>query len=82
MYETLKIERKDFAKGYVEQEGISILGHWSIRCRNTAISTLMYNYLKQKQNNIFLIDEDKICEVYQNTVDLEEQIWICRSVFY
>ncbi|MCM1425818.1 MAG: adenylyl-sulfate kinase [Eubacterium sp.] len=33
----------------------------------TTISTLLYNYLRQKQDNIFLIDGDKIREVYQNT---------------
>lgn len=33
----------------------------------TTISTLLYNYLKQRQDNIFLIDGDKIREVYQNT---------------
>ena len=38
----------------------------------TTISTLLYNYLKQKQDNIFLIDGDKIREVYQNTDYSEE----------
>lgn len=33
----------------------------------TTISTLLYNYLKTKQDNIILIDGDKIREVYQNT---------------
>lgn len=33
----------------------------------TTISTLLYNYLRKKQDNIFLIDGDKIREVYQNT---------------
>ena len=33
----------------------------------TTISTLLYNYLRKKQNNIVLIDGDKIREVYQNT---------------
>lgn len=33
----------------------------------TTISTLLYNYLRQKQDNLFLIDGDKIREVYQNT---------------
>ena len=38
----------------------------------TTISTLLYNYLKKKQDNIFLIDGDKIREVYQNTDYTEE----------
>ena len=38
----------------------------------TTISTLLYDYLKKKQDNIFLIDGDKIREVYQNTDYTEE----------
>lgn len=38
----------------------------------TTISTLLYNYLKKKQDNIILIDGDKIREVYQNTDYTEE----------
>lgn len=38
----------------------------------TTISTLLYNHLKKKQDNIFLIDGDKIREVYQNTDYTEE----------
>ena len=33
----------------------------------TTISTLLYQYLKKKEDNIFLIDGDKIRQVYQNT---------------
>ena len=33
----------------------------------TTISSLLYSYLKEKENNIFLIDGDKIREVYQST---------------
>ena len=39
----------------------------------TTISTLLYNYLKTKQDNIILIDGDKIREVYQNT-DYTEKV--------
>ena len=33
----------------------------------TTISTLLYQYLKKKEDNIVFIDGDKIREVYQNT---------------
>lgn len=38
----------------------------------TTISTLLYRYLKKSQDNIFLIDGDKIREVYQNKDYTEE----------
>ena len=38
----------------------------------TTISSLLYHYLKKKENNIFLIDGDRIREVYQNTDYSEE----------
>lgn len=33
----------------------------------TTISSLLYSYLKKKENNILLIDGDEIRKVYQNT---------------
>lgn len=38
----------------------------------TTISELMYKYIKEKEDNIFLIDGDKIREVYQSTDYSEE----------
>lgn len=38
----------------------------------TTISTLLYEYLRKKKNNVVLIDGDKIREVYQNTDYTEE----------
>lgn len=38
----------------------------------TTISTLLYQYLRKKEDNIVLIDGDKIREVYQNSDYSEE----------
>lgn len=49
------------------REAMVIMNKWKLYwitglsgAGKTTISTLLYNYLKQKQDNIFLIDRDKI----------------------